>query len=81
MAHIHDRAAMLQQNLLDAGCGQRLTADILRYLLSGTDHGIHCALCLLRKQKQTLLTQLHNNERQIDSLDYLVYVISQQQKG
>lgn len=81
MANIHDRAAILQQNLQDAGCSPSMTEDILRYLLSGKESDIRCALCLLRKHKQMLLLQLHDDERRIDNLDYLIYDISQQQKG
>lgn len=77
MADYHDSAAVLMQNLQDAGCDQRLADAVLRYLHSDQTS---CACCLLRQHKKTLLQHLHETERRIDSLDHLIYRL-QDKKG
>lgn len=78
MANIHDEAAVLEENLCDAGCDRHLTDEILRYLNNGQTS---CALVLLRQHKQVLLKALHADERRIDSLDHLLYKLQHHLKG
>ena len=78
MANIYDEAALLRENLYDAGLDQRLTDAVLAHLRV---HETRLALSLLRQHKQVLLAQLHGDERRIDSLDYLIHKLQQTMKG
>lgn len=78
MPEASDTQGILRQNLLDAGCG----ADT-----------IHRCMDLARKQKRKellrvlschrreLLDLVHQSEKKIDCLDYLVYQIGKQGNG
>ena len=73
MAHAEDIQARLYQNLIDAGCGE----DMAKYCLSFAQNGEWNRLRNeLAKHKTALLATLHESEKQIDCLDYLVYEIN-----
>ena len=78
MANIHDREALLRENLKDAGCDAMLAAQILDDLQRKDLSG---ALFLLRRHKAQLLKQLHNDGCRIDCLDYLIFQLTHHQKG
>lgn len=75
MPEASDTKGILRQNLIDAGCDQELaqrcvaltqgekTAEVLR---------------ILARHRQTLLDMVHQGEKQINCLDYLVYMIKKQ---
>jgi len=65
----------LIQNLRDAGCDEKIIADFLKYWESGKDPE---GLRLLRKQRSHLLDLVHEEQKKIDCLDYLVYQIQMQ---
>lgn len=56
------------QILRDAGCSEELIDEYLS-LASNT----HKQVCILEKQRKLLLQKLHENQKQIDNLDFLLY--------
>ena len=65
------------QNLIDAGCDDKLVEEFLSLEESGQTGK---QLPLLSKHRQKLLDRVHVEERRIYCLDYLVYEIQKQQK-
>ena len=58
------------QNLNDAGCPMELT----KLLMDHCKHGrIREALSLLQEHRERLLEEVHEAERKINNLDYLIY--------
>lgn len=77
MACATDTEATLYQNLLDAGCGEDEAKRCLTFAQSGQWE----QLCQrLKTQKAALLSALHQSEKQIDCLDFLVYEIHKNHK-
>lgn len=78
MPNASDSQGMLRQNLIDAGGGadavqtcmalaqERKTAELIR---------------VLSRHRRTLLDTLHQSEKRIDCLDYLVYTLEKQNKS
>lgn len=64
------------QNLKDAGCAQPIINEILMLINSGSNT---CALKLLAKHKTELLKSLHENQKQINCLDFLIFQIKQKE--
>lgn len=58
------------QNLLDAGCDCETVAQFLLYEKEGDRKG---QLALLASHRLRLLEQVHQEEKRIACLDYLVY--------
>lgn len=56
----------LLQNLKDAGCEQKLIGEFFKLEKSAQFR-------LLAKYRSSLLDKLHNNQKQIDCLDYLIF--------
>ena len=65
------------QNLIDAGCDDKLVEEFLSLEESGQTGK---QLTLLSKHRQKLLDRVHVEERRIYCLDYLVYEIQKHQK-
>ncbi len=65
------------QNLIDAGCDDKLVEEFLSLEESGQTGK---QLKLLSKHRQKLLDRVHVEERRIYCLDYLVYEIQKHQK-
>ena len=61
------------QNLKDAGCSDRTIADVLAKLAA---HQKTDGLKLLAEHRLALLVALHQDQKCIDCLDYLIYDIS-----
>lgn len=60
------------QNLKDAGCDEDTIQCFMQQLQRGRQtHGIH----LLQKHRCCLLDTLHRNQKQIDCLDYLLFML------
>lgn len=60
------------QNMLDAGCSR----DTIEHCISCLDCGEKAALLeRLEKHRKDLLQKVHEGEKQIGCLDYLVYQI------
>lgn len=60
------------QNLKDAGCDTRCIEQFLSYEKEGRARE---QIKLLSAHRQFLLDRIHEEEKQIDCLDYLVYQI------
>jgi len=60
----------LIQNLRDAGCEEKAIADFLDCIKKGRKVE---SLRLLKKQRSRLLDAVHEEQKKIDRLDYLVY--------
>lgn len=68
-----EKEAYLRRNLKDAGCDERTIEKFFR--LSG--HGrTGEQLRLLAQQRSFLLRQVHENQRKIDCLDFLIYCMN-----
>lgn len=68
----------LYQNLLDAGYNAEKAEQ---YEKLAEDQEWNKLLRELMKQKRHLLSSLHESEKQIDCLDFLVYEINKKHKG
>lgn len=64
------------QNLKDAGCSKRQIEEFMDY---AGKHERNSELQLLRQQREILLNGLHERQRMIECLDYLVYQISKEE--
>lgn len=70
MPHATDTDGILRQNLVDAGCGP----DIVRQCMALARKQDQSELMwVLSCHRRALLDALHQSEKQIDCLDYLVY--------
>lgn len=65
------------QNLKDAGCDNQFIE--IFFQLKGENNKKRL-LVLLERHKTVLLDSLHNFQKKIDCLDYLVYQINQENK-
>ena len=64
------------QNLRDAGCSKSQIEEFMDY---AGKHERNSELKLLRRQRDALLAGLHEKQRMIECLDYLVYQISKEE--
>ena len=63
------------QNLKDAGCSEDKIKAIMKDI---REDKISDGLKLLSKHRRLLLDHLHEGQKQIDCLDYLVYQLERQ---
>lgn len=66
------------RNLRDAGCNLDIIEKFLFYFKKDDRQS---QLYLLQKHRNHLLDSVHQDERRIDCLDYLVYQIQKNVKG
>lgn len=73
----YDSKEAVVQNLRDAGC----SPDTIRCFMGYFDKG-HWKeqLSLLEEHRARILSKVHEEEKQIDCLDYLVYQIQNRKK-
>lgn len=76
MEEIKQKKAIIQ-NLEDAGCSRE---SIEEYLTLMDNDAIKAQLVLLEKHRKGLLNALHENQKKIDCLDYLIYHIRYNRK-
>ena len=75
MAEASDTQGILRQNLLDAGCG----SDTIQQCMDLVKRRESAELLrLLSRHRRELLDIVHQNEKRIDCLDYLIYQIEKQ---
>lgn len=74
MAEAHDRNGMIYQNLLDAGCNQKMIEKCMAIVKNGNYFEM---LPLLSLHKADLLNQVRLGQKKIDCLDYLVFRIKE----
>ena len=65
------------QNLEDAGCDPETVAQFMEAGMAGNRQN---QLKLLEQHRKRLLESVHQNEKRIDCLDYLVFQMNQEQK-
>lgn len=65
------------QNLKDAGCDQATIQIFLSDLYGGEEAR---GLRLLEKHRRTLLDVLHREQKRIDCLDYLLFMLQKRQR-
>ncbi len=73
MGEASDIMGILHQNLIDAGCNEDLTRNCMELAKVNRWDRI---LSLLSKQRTALLDSVHDGQKQIDCLDFLVYRIN-----
>lgn len=62
----------LIQNLKDAGCSEKVIADFLEDI---AQERLPEGLRLLQNHRRTLLDGIHREQKRIDCLDYLVFML------
>lgn len=72
MAHILDQDKILYENLVDAGCDEKMISKCIQSLES---ESWNSCLVMLSKHRKQLLHNLHEAQKQIDCLDYLDHSI------
>lgn len=73
MSAASDTMGILHQNLVDAGCGEDLIEACMELAKNNQWNRI---LPLLSKQRRNLLNSVHDGQKRIDCLDFLVYSIN-----
>ncbi len=74
MAEASDRRGLLLQNLKDAGCDEK---TISKCMALATENDRKELLRLLSGHKRDLLKTVHSKQKEIDCLDYLVFILKQ----
>ena len=77
MPEASDAQAILRENLKDAGCDQDMIGRCEVLAQGEKKAELMRALSLHRK---ALLNAVHENQRRIDCLDYLIYQIEKQDR-
>ena len=75
MPHAADTDGILRQNLVDAGCGPEIVRQCMALARKQDQAEL---MRVLSRHRRTLLDTLHQSEKQIDCLDYLVYTLEKQ---
>ena len=73
MSEASDTTGILHQNLVDAGCSKDLIETCMELAKANKWKRL---LPLLAKQRINLLDSVHDGQKQIDCLDFLVYSIN-----
>lgn len=75
MAEANDVYGSIYQNLIDAGCNQQTVEQCMVFARESrfTD-----MMPILVEHRKTLLGFLHESQKQIDCLDYLLYKLKKQ---
>ena len=77
MPEASDKQAILRENLKDAGCDPDMIRNC-EILAQSKKQGE--LMRVLSQHRRALLDAVHENERRIDCLDYLVYQLEKQSK-
>lgn len=75
MPEASDTQGILRQNLIDAGCDQKIIQQCME-LAQGKKNAEMKRL--LTRHRQTLLDAVHTGQKQIDCLDFLIYCMEKQ---
>ena len=75
MPEASDTKGIFRQNLIDAGCGPELVRQCAALARQNeTSELMH----VLSRHRRLLLDTVHQNEKRIDCLDYLIYQLEKQ---
>lgn len=77
MPNALDKEELLCQNLIDAGCDEKLTEEGLKHFRNGT---LPEFLTKLKAHLKQVLSDVRKGQKQIDCLDYLTYKIKSEEK-
>ncbi|MCI8933746.1 MAG: hypothetical protein HFE80_04485 [Clostridiaceae bacterium] len=75
MPEASDTQSILRQNLVDAGCGLELIRQCTALI---QQKEIAKLMQVLSCHRRTLLDAVHQNEKRIDCLDYLIDTLEKQ---
>lgn len=76
MAETTDKEGMLLQNMQDAGCSNDM---INRCITLVKTQQVSLSFVLLAKYRKTLLAQIHQKQKELDCLDYMVFALEYKQ--
>lgn len=65
----------IYKNLIDIGCNHQQIQDFFKCYERDDRQNMYC---LLRQQRCQLLAEVHKEQKKIDDLDYLVYVLKKE---
>lgn len=77
MAQALDTLGILHQNLVDAGCDEKMTEQCMTL---AKEHRKGDIFPLLSAHRTALLKAVHTDQRRIDCLDFLVYTMRKKLK-
>lgn len=77
MPEVSDTEGILRQNLIDAGCDQKIVKRCMDLVQGKKTAEIKQ---ILARHRQTLLNTVHAEQKKIDCLDYLIYKIDKDQR-
>lgn len=75
MALINDREGMLYQNLTDAKCSGEMIQECMAFAAKGRFGMI---MTRLKEQRKDLLDTIHEHQKALDCLDYLMFQMEKQ---
>ncbi len=78
MTETDGKTVLLLRNLKDAGCSSAMAEQFLAY---ERGEKRRAQRQLLLRQKNSLLRIVHENQKRIDCLDFLLYSVEQQIKS
>ena len=78
MSLAEDADGAFRQNLVDSGCSPEIVRQCMALAQKRNQAELIRVLSLHRR---TLLDTLHQSEKRIDCLDYLVYMLEKQDKS
>lgn len=68
-------AGQVRENLADAGCSAELIGQFEKLAAKGKQKEVHL---LLDGYRRNLLESIHDGQRKLDCLDYLIYYLNEQ---
>ena len=75
MPEASDIKGIFRQNLIDAGCGPELVRQCAALVRQNETSEL---MRVLSRHRRSLLDTVHQNEKRIDCLDYLIYQLEKQ---
>ena len=75
MPEASDTKGIFRQNLIDAGCGPELVRQCVLLVQQKETSEL---MRVLSRHRRVLLDIVHQNEKRIDCLDYLIYNLEKQ---
>ena len=77
MPNAADTDSILLQNLAEAGCSPETVRQCMALIREQDQSEL---MRVLSRHRRALLDTLHQSEKQIDCLDYLLYILEKQHK-
>ncbi|RDB62264.1 hypothetical protein C1878_08000 [Gordonibacter sp. 28C] len=77
MVEASDVESILRQNLMDAGCAPELVSQCMSQVRACNVSSAHR---LLEGHRSALLDELHQAQRKIDCLDYLLHELNKKEE-